>query len=164
MYLTGKPSPPGTGVYVIARFDSNSNPTKRIGLGSWSSSTITIKFKAPFATSTKFKIEIRCALIHLLSWRPYLSGGLPVLFILHNNKIISDEYSTGVQTIILGLQIFLDPISYTGLFFLLVGPKNDHETLRKFWHLELFRWDLKCKLPLCHFQGRTSKKNHPVEQ
>ena len=29
---------------------------------------------------------------------------------------------------------------------------------RKFWHLELFWWDLLCNLTLSHFLGRTSKK------
>ena len=32
------------------------------------------------------------------------------------------------------------------------------QTLRKFWHLELFRWDLLCNLTRNHFLGRTSKK------
>ena len=33
------------------------------------------------------------------------------------------------------------------------------QTLRKFWHLELFWRDLLCNLILSHFLGRTSKKN-----
>ena len=36
------------------------------------------------------------------------------------------------------------------------------QTLKKFWHLELFWWDLLCNLTLCHFLGRTGQKNHPV--
>ena len=36
------------------------------------------------------------------------------------------------------------------------------QTLRKFWHLEIFWWDSLCNLTLSHFSGRTSKKNHPV--
>jgi len=32
------------------------------------------------------------------------------------------------------------------------------QTLRKFWHLELFRWDLLCNLTLSSFLGRTSNK------
>ena len=37
------------------------------------------------------------------------------------------------------------------------------QTLRKFWHLELFRWDLLCNLTLRTFRGGPVKK-HPLYQ
>ena len=36
------------------------------------------------------------------------------------------------------------------------------QTLRKFWHLELFWSDLLCNLTLSHFLGRTCQMNHTV--
>ena len=36
------------------------------------------------------------------------------------------------------------------------------QTLRKFWHLELFLKGFTCNLTLGHFLGRTGQKKHPV--
>ena len=48
---------------------------------------------------------------------------------------------------------------YTGFFSYWSALKMTKcQTLRKFWHLKLFRWGLLCNLTLSHFQGQTSPK------
>ena len=48
------------------------------------------------------------------------------------------------------------------MFFYWSAQKmTKRQTLRKFLHLELFRWDLQCNLTLSHFLGRNSQNNRP---
>ena len=52
---------------------------------------------------------------------------------------------------------------HTGWFFYWSAQKTTKcQTLTKFWHLELFWWDLLCNLTLSHFLGRTSKKTPSI--